>query len=74
MNCNQQEFYPDKKEVLLPPDAPEALDIHVGVMECLVDADHVECKATMRSRREVLIFLNNAPIIWNLRDRPLWRH
>ena len=46
-----------------PPDAPEALGKGV-TMGCFVDADFAGCKATRRLHTGVIIYLNNAPIIW----------
>ena len=62
MTCDWEEFYPEAKEVL-PPDAPEALGSAVA-MGCFVDADFAGCKATRRSHTGVIVFLNNAPIVW----------
>jgi len=59
---NWSEFYPGAKEVV-PSDAPKALGIPV-TMACFVDADFASCKATRRSHTGVIIYLNNAPIIW----------
>eukprot|EP00536_Pseudo-nitzschia_multiseries_P010395 jgi/Psemu1/203174/e_gw1.316.9.1 len=60
--CDWSEFYPGAAEVI-PADMPEALGKHV-TMSCFVDADHAGCKATRRSHTGVIIFINNAPIIW----------
>uniref|UniRef100_A0A7S4AMN0 Reverse transcriptase Ty1/copia-type domain-containing protein n=1 Tax=Pseudo-nitzschia australis TaxID=44445 RepID=A0A7S4AMN0_9STRA len=59
---NWSEFYPGAKEVV-PSDAPKALGIPV-TMACFVDADFAGCKATRRLHTGVIIYLNNAPIIW----------
>ena len=62
MKCDWSEFYPDAKKVI-PADAPEPLGVPV-VMSRFVDTDHAGCKATQRSHTGVIIFLNNAPILW----------
>jgi hypothetical protein len=56
------EFYPDAKEAI-PPDAPEPRGRSV-VMSCFVDSDHAGCQMTRQSHTGVLIFVNNAPILW----------
>jgi hypothetical protein len=56
------EFYPDAKEAI-PPDAPEPRGCSV-VMSCFVDSDHAGCQMTRQSHTGVLIFVNNAPILW----------
>ena len=67
--CDLKEFYPGAKEVI-PPDAPEALGKGV-TMGCFVDVDFAGCKTTRRSHTGVIIFLNNAPIIWFLKRQAM---
>ena len=62
MKCDWLEFYPEAKEVT-PPDAPEPLSVPV-VMAAFMDANHAGYKATRRSHTGVIIFLNNALILW----------
>jgi hypothetical protein len=57
------EFYPDTEEAI-PRDAPEPRGVSV-VTSCFVDSDHAECRLTWRSHTGILIFVNNAPILWN---------
>ena len=56
------EFYGDVKEEI-PIDAPERLGKGIEITSW-VDADHAGDKLTRRSRTEILIFMNSAPIIW----------
>jgi hypothetical protein len=55
-------LYPEAAEVI-PPNIPEARGKSV-VTTCYVDADHAGCLATRRSTTGVIIFVNQAPIIW----------
>jgi Reverse transcriptase (RNA-dependent DNA polymerase) len=56
------EFYPDAAEPM-PTNVPAPRGRSV-VTSCFVDADHAGCRATRRSHTGVLIFVNNAPILW----------
>ena len=60
--CNWSEYYPDVKEVL-PPDMPTPRGKAV-VMSCFVNADHAGCCITWRSHTGIIIFANQAPILW----------
>jgi hypothetical protein len=57
------EFYLDAEEAI-PRDAPEPRGVSV-VTSCFVDSDHAGCRLTPRSHTGVLIFVNNAPILWH---------
>jgi hypothetical protein len=57
------EFYPDAAEAI-PQDAPELRGVSV-VTSCFVDSDHAGCRLTRRSHTGVIIFVNNAPILWH---------
>jgi hypothetical protein len=59
---NWKDFYGDVSEAI-PPNAPPPLGKPVEV-RCYVDADHAGDKLTRRSRTGIIIFLNNAPIVW----------
>ena len=56
------ETYPKAQEAI-PSNAPEPRGNGVD-MTCFVDADHAGCLATRRSHTGVIIFLNQAPILW----------
>ena len=56
------ELYPGAAEVL-PNNLPEARGKPV-MTTCFVDADHAGCLATRRSQTGILIFLQNAPVMW----------
>ena len=60
--CDWTSHYPDAKEAI-PTNMPEPRGKSV-VTRCYVDADHAGCLATRRSHTGVLIFINEAPIIW----------
>ena len=60
--CDWSEYYPGACEAV-PPDAPEVRGQPVS-MSCFVDADHAGCHVTRRSHTGVLIFINQAPILW----------
>jgi hypothetical protein len=60
--CDWTSHYPGAKEVI-PTNRPEPRGRSV-VTCCYVDADHASCLATRRSHTGVLIFVNEAPIIW----------
>jgi hypothetical protein len=57
------DFYPEAKEAI-PWDAPEPRGVSV-VTSCFVDSDHAGCRLTRQSHTGVLIFVNNAPILWH---------
>jgi hypothetical protein len=57
------EFYSDAEEAI-PRDAPELRGISV-VTSCFVDSDHAGCRLTRRSHTGVIIFVNNALILWH---------
>jgi hypothetical protein len=57
------EFYPDAEEAI-PWDAPEPRGVSV-VTSCFVDSDHAGCRLTWQSHTGVIIFVNNAPILWH---------
>jgi hypothetical protein len=59
---NWSEFYGDIEEAI-PPNAPRPLGKPVE-LRCYVDADHAGDKLTCRSRTGILIYINNAPIVW----------
>ena len=60
--CVWEEFYPGAK-IEISPDAPESLGM-VVTMGCFAYVNFVDCKATRCSHTGVIIFLNNASIIW----------
>jgi hypothetical protein len=51
-------------EEAIPWDAPEPRGVSV-VTSCFVDSDHAGCRLTRRSHTGILIFVNNAPILWH---------
>jgi hypothetical protein len=55
-------YYPDAQEAI-PPNAPEPRGQSVS-MSCFIDADHVSCCVTRISHTGILIYVENAPIIW----------
>lgn len=57
-----KELYPDSIDNL-PHDMPEALGEGLNI-SCFGDADHAGNKITRKSHTGIIIFLNNAPIIW----------
>ena len=57
-----KDFYPDAQEII-PGHMPEALDKYV-VIKDYVDANHTENMANRRSHSGIIIYINNAPIIW----------
>jgi hypothetical protein len=57
------EFYPEAEEAI-PWDAPGLRGVSV-VTSCFVDSDHAGCRLTRWSHTGVLIFVNNAPILWH---------
>jgi hypothetical protein len=56
------QHYPDAQEAI-PPNAPEPRGQSVS-MSCFVDSDHAGCCVTRRSHTGILIYVQNAPIIW----------
>lgn len=54
--------YPDAKDEI-PPNAPEPRGA-LAQINCFVDADHAGDKANRRSHTGVIIFVNQAPIVW----------
>jgi hypothetical protein len=60
--CDWTTVYPDAAETI-PPNIPEAWG-HSVVTSCYVDADHAGCKVTRRSHTGLIIYINNAPIVW----------
>jgi hypothetical protein len=57
-----ESIYGDVQEEL-PPKAPTPLGSPV-IMTCFVDASHGSDKVSRRSQTGIIIFLNNAPILW----------
>jgi hypothetical protein len=57
------DFYPEAKEAI-PWDTPEPRGVSV-VTSCFVDSDHAGCRLMRWSHTGVLIFVNNAPILWH---------
>jgi hypothetical protein len=57
------EFYPEAEEAI-PWDAPDLRGVSV-LTSCFVDSDHAGCRLTRQSHTGVLIFGNNAPILWH---------
>jgi Reverse transcriptase (RNA-dependent DNA polymerase) len=60
--CDWSSQYPGAQESI-PTNMPEPRGKSV-VTRCYVDADHAGCLATRRSHTGVLIFVNEAPIVW----------
>jgi Reverse transcriptase (RNA-dependent DNA polymerase) len=56
------QYYPDAVEAI-PPNMPPPLGMGVTV-SCYCDADHAGCRMTRRSHTGILIYVQNAPIIW----------
>ena len=61
-NCDWSEFYGDVEEEL-PRDMPKPRGNSIRIY-CFVDANHAGNVVTRRSHTGVLIFVQNAPIIW----------
>jgi len=57
-----KDFYPDAADSI-PLNAPEPRGNDV-VVSCFVDADHAGNKITRRSHTGIILFCNQAPIIW----------
>ena len=57
-----RDFYGDVAEEL-PPNMPEPLG-HAVDITCFVDSDHAGNVVTRRSHTGILIFVQNAPVIW----------
>ena len=65
------DFYRDAKEQVpidMPPPRRCAVSTH-----CFVDADHASNTVTRRSQTGILIFLNQAPIVWYSKRQIPWR-
>jgi hypothetical protein len=60
--CDWTSQYPGAQEAI-PPNMPEPRGRSVTTT-CYVDADHAGCLATRRSHTGIIIYVNNAPIIW----------
>jgi hypothetical protein len=56
------DFYGDVEEQI-PTNAPEPLGHSVKIF-CYCDADHASNVVTRRSHTGILIYVNNAPIVW----------
>ncbi len=61
-NADWRDFYGDVAEEL-PPNMPEPRGQPV-VVSCFVDANHAGNVITRRLHRGILIYVQNAPIIW----------
>ena len=57
-----RDFYRDMAKEL-PPKMPAPLGITLDIT-CFVDSDHAGNVVTRRSHSGIIIFLNNAPVIW----------
>jgi len=57
-----KEFYPDAEEEM-PPNRPKPRGKAVAI-SCFVDANHAGNVVTRRSHTGILIYVQNAPIIW----------
>ena len=55
-------FYSDAQE-MIPRHMPEMLGMYV-VIKAYMDANHAGSMANMRSHSGIIIYVNNAPIIW----------
>jgi hypothetical protein len=62
VNAHWQDFYGDVGEGL-PPNTPEPKGKCVSI-SCFVDANHAGNVITRRSHTGILIYVQNAPIIW----------
>ena len=62
-SCDWRGFYPDAKEEY-PANVPEPLGRSVQIT-AFVDLDHAGDLISRRSRTGVLIYINQAPIIWH---------
>jgi hypothetical protein len=62
MTCDWHDFYRGAKESI-PRDAPEARG-NVVSTHCFVDADHAGNRVTRHSQTGILLFVNEAPIVW----------
>ena len=59
-------FYPDAQE-MMPRHMPEALGKYV-VIKAYVDANHAVNMADRRSHYGIIIYINNVPIIWYIKQ------
>ena len=57
-----KDLYPNAQEIV-PRHIPEALGNYV-VIKYYVDANHASKMVNRRSHSEIIIYANNAPIIW----------
>jgi hypothetical protein len=65
--CDWTSHYPGAKEAILTNKLePRGLTV---VTRCYIDADHAGCLATRQLHTGVLIFVNEAPIIWYLKRK-----
>jgi hypothetical protein len=62
-NVDWKPFYGDVKEEL-PLDMPTPLGMPV-MISCFVDANHAGNTVTRRSQTGIIIFIQNAPILWH---------
>ena len=60
--CDWAEYYPNAGDDE-PPRAPELRGRSINT-SCFVDADHAGCRVRRRLHTGVLIFVNQAPILW----------
>jgi hypothetical protein len=60
--CDWSSQYPEASEQI-PTNMPEPLG-HSVTTTCYVDADHAGCKATRRSHTGLIIYVNQAPVVW----------
>ena len=62
-NADWQDFYGDDAEEL-PPSMPEPKGKHVTISCFVLDANHAGNVITRRSHTGIIIYVQNAPIIW----------
>ena len=62
-DADWRDFYGDVTEEL-PPNMPEAKGKPVMISSCFVDANHAGNMMTRRSHTGILVYVQNAPIIW----------
>ena len=61
-NADWRDFYGDVAEEL-PPNMPEPKGKHATI-SCFVDANHAGNVITRRSHTGIIVYVQNAPIIW----------
>jgi hypothetical protein len=66
-NVDWKPFYGDVKEEL-PLDMPTPLGMPV-MISCFVDANHAGNTVTRRSQTGIIIFIQNAPILWHSKNQ-----